>query len=342
MSMFSMLLGNSTHAAEKYWPTHDGTLNVVEARRGRGKTYGTVMIAVEWLRERLPAFRAGTAEFSRVYTNIRFNRRRLALLLCLYGICTSHTEALEIVDTRIVYCDSWDEMLIAYDSLILMDEANRNLNVYDSAKGSQELMLTVHDWLQQTRKHKLTMYYLVQDLDWLKPQLISLCDRLWRAKRVRIKGTNKVKYFPWYGGDPFAKGKGEAVVRRADFKMKFIFDLKLAQVYDTLQAVRTWKQETRFKSFGELEDYMLAHKLKPIPSPTIKDALIHTEMIEWWKSVDLVRAGPLAHVAPSVPLPPLAGGGGAGGARCDLCRSLVVLASTAPVALDQLPHTFPG
>lgn len=332
MSMLGMLLGNSTHAAEKYWPEHDGTLNVVEARRGRGKTYGVLKIILEWFRNRIKAIRAGTAKYAKVYTNVKIHRRRFALALCLFGVCDSHVEALELVDKRIVYCESWDEMLIAYDSLIVMDEANRNLNVYDSGKSNQALMLTVHDWLQQTRKHKLTMYYLVQDLDWLKPQVVSLCDRLWRAKRVRIKGTQKVRYFPWYGGDPFAKGKGAEVVRRADFKMKFDFDLRLAMAYDTLQAVRTWKQETRFTSFGDLEDYMLARGFKPMPSPTISDALTHAEVEAWWRDVQLVRIGPLA-AHPPVPLPPLAGGGGAGGARGALVP--------APLDLSHLPTSFP-
>lgn len=329
MSVLKMMFGKHapTHHAEAYWPCHDKTLNVVEARRGRGKSYGAVKIAVEWLKERMGDIRAGRAPHARVYTNIRFDRRRLALVLCLYGICKSHEEALAVFNERIVYCESWDELLVAYDSLILMDEANRNLNIYDSQKASQSLMLTVHDWLQQTRKHKLTMYYLVQDLAWLKPQVLALCDRLWRAKRVRIKGTQNVKAFPWYGGDPFSKGKDQGVSRGVDFKMRFPFDVRLARCYDTLQAVRTWGLETRFHSFGELADYMLLHDLKPKPAPTIADALTHEDEKIFWASCP----------APPSALPPSGGGaeGGSGAGLVERCLLDVFNPSTLPVS-------FPG
>lgn len=305
MSALKMMFGKHapTHHAEKYWPRHDKTLNIVEARRGRGKSYGATKVAVEWLRERMPAIRAGTADHARVYTNIRFNRRRFALILCYYGICQSHREALAIFDERVVYVESWDAVLVAYDSLILIDEANRNLNIYDQAKGVQVLMLCVHDWLQQTRKHLLTMYYLVQDLAWLKPQVLSLCDRLWRAKRVRIKGTERISAFPWYGGDPFAKGKDSGVSRGVDFKMRFAFDLKLARCYDTLQAVKTWPAETRFANFGELGDYMLLHGLKPLPANIKPDAPT------WQEVEDFFARG--AAPAPADPAP-LWGVGSAG------------------------------
>ena len=145
-----------------------------------------------------------------------------------------------------------------------MDEANRNLDIYDSAKNSQNLMKTVHDWLQQTRKHKLTLWFFVQDVAWIKSQVLALCDRLWRAKRVRVKGTQMIKYFPWYGGDPFSKGKGSTLSRGVDFKMRFDFDLWTARCYNTLQAVRTLEPSTSFNSFGEISDYMYAHGMKPL------------------------------------------------------------------------------
>lgn len=305
MSILKMFRASApTHTAEKYWPCHDGTLNIVEARRGRGKSFGAVKIAVEWLRERMPDMIAGRAPFARVYTNIRFDRRRFALVLCLLGICRSHRDALRVYDERIVFCESWDDMLIAYDSLVLLDEANRNLDSYDSSKNVQSVMKMIHDWAQQTRKHRLTMYFLVQDLSWLKNQVVVLADRLWRAKRVRVKGTQRVRYFPWYGGDPFAKGKGAEVVRRADFKMRFDFDLRLARVYDTLQAVKTWAPEARWNSFGELSDYMLLHGLKPLPSNHIPDA-------PTWEEVETFFSREALSDLPTLPLH----GGGWGGGR---------------------------
>ena len=320
MSLLKMLLGKHapTHYAEVYTLAHDKTLNLVEARRGRGKSYGAVKIALSFLKELIPT--AGTRPHAKVYANNKFNVRRMALYICQQGWMDSHAAALEFISERVVYITSWLDVLTAYDSLILMDEANRNLNVYDNGKDNQVLMIAVHDWLQQTRKHKLTLWFFVQNLEWIKPQLKMLMDRLWRAKRVMNKKTKMVKSFPWYGSDPFGNGVGAAIVRNADFKMRWPFELEIARMYDTLQAIATLPPTTDFANFAEMSDYMYAHGLKPLPSPTISDALTHAELIEWFNPAP-VEAAPLAASAAffaarvSVPLasPGNAGGGGGSG-----------------------------
>ncbi len=306
MSVLKMMFAKHapTHYAEVYSLTHDEFLNLVEARRGRGKSYGAVEIALAFLKEMLPGIMGGTRPFTKIYTNNRFNLRRMALYICKMGWCPSYAYALHLLEERVVYLTGWDEVLTAYDSLILMDEANRNINVYDSSKEAQQLMLTVHDWLQQTRKHKLTLWFFVQDVEWIKPQLRQLMDRLWRAKRVWNKGRKTIKSFPWYGGDPFAKGKGEAISRGTDWKMRFQFKLDVARIYDTRQAISTLLQETSFKTFEEISDYMYARGLKPLPSPKISDALSYLEVQELMQ---------LPYPPAGSPSGLLAGGGPVGG-----------------------------
>jgi len=303
VSVLKMMFGKhaATHYAEAYWPNHDGTLNIVEARRGRGKSFGAVRIALEWVKERWADIASGRAPFAKIYTNIKFHVHNFALLLCRAGVAPNLQSALDFVNARVVYITHWDLLLTAFDSLCLVDEANRNLNIYDNVKVVQTVMLTIHDWLQQTRKHLLTLWFFVQDVSWLKGQVLSLADRLWRAKRVRKKGTKLVKYFPWYGSDPFSKGKDGPLNRSADFKMKFDFDIWVARCYDTLQAVETLKPEASWVSFGAVSEHMIEHGLKPRPNVQMPDRMTWVEEREWWA----------AQVPAPVPLPP-SGGGGAG------------------------------
>lgn len=344
MSFLKALFGKNapTHHAEKYWPAHDGTLNIVEARRGRGKSFGAVRIMLEWLKQRWADIVSGAAPHAKIYSNIRFRIRNVAYMLCRMNICNNLEQAEKILQERIVYTLHWDDLLTAYDSLILHDEANRDLDIYDGRKEQQVLMKTVHDWLQQTRKHVLTLYFFLQDVTWIKSQVLSLTDRLWRAKRVRKKGTQHIRYFPWYGADPFAKGKDGQLNRSADFKMRFDFDIWVARCYDTKQAVQTMPPETKFHSFGEISDYMLAHGLKPVPVNERPDFLTWEQEREWFTSATerdeyqkrTANLGWASHTSPgAVPAP--SGGGAAPGARS---------ASKVPPPLDlsHLPTSYPG
>jgi hypothetical protein len=301
-----LLFRNSApvHVAEKYRVAHDETLNLVEARRGRGKSYGAVKIAALWLLERWDDILSGVKAWIKVYSNIKFHLRRMAYVLLKMGVPGTLQEVWGVLKERVVYVNAWDQLLTAYDSLVLVDEANRNLNQMDMSKAAQQHMMVVHDWLQQTRKHALTLWFFVQDISWIKSAVLALTDRLWRAKRVRKKGTAQVRYFPWYGGDPFSKGKGAEISRRADFKMRFDFDLWTARCYDTRQAVSTLKQESQFGTFEEISDYMYARGLKPAATPERPDPMTLDEERSWFDA--WVSAAPAAPPAPS-------GGGGSAG-----------------------------
>jgi hypothetical protein len=325
MSILKMMFGKfaPAHYAEPYVITHDGTLNLVEARRGRGKSYGAVMIALAWLKERLPAIQSGAAPHAKIYTNNRFNLRRMALHCCQQGWIDGHAKALKLLSEIIIYFKEWNDLLTSYDSLILCDEANRNLNTYDNGKDVQVLMLTVHDWLQQTRKHKLTLWFFVQYLDWIKPQVKMLMDRLWRAKRVRDKKTGIPKYFPWYGSDPFANGVGSEVVRHADFKMKFMFKVELARIYDSWQAIETLPMKSEFRSFAEISDHMYATGRKPAAPLSISEALTHAELVAWFSD---------SSPAPASVLPASAGGAGVGVGAVEL---------PLPLDLSSLATSYP-
>jgi hypothetical protein len=311
MSILKALFGKMapTHHAEIYHVRHDGTYNLVEARRGRGKTYGAVSVGFNWLVHRMPDMLAGKAPYAKWGTNIKVEKLRLAYEICFHGHMHSLFDALDFVEERYVYLDDWDKLLELYDSLIIGDEWNRNANVYENDKESQKMMLIVHDHAQQTRKHKLLQYYLFQHADWIKPQLKALADRLWRARVVykKPRAKREPNYFWWYGSDPWGNGQGSEIVRRADFKMRIPFILRLARLYDTHQAVTTYAKSAKHSSFGELAEYMQAVGLKPSKSmqDNIRRAATLAEIDEVFKQVEQRLGGSGVSPAPS----PLAGGG---------------------------------
>ncbi len=314
MSILKSLFGKMapTHHAEVYHVRHDGTYNLVEARRGRGKTFGGVTVGFNWLAHRMPDMLAGKAPHAKWATNIKIDPLRLAYELCFHGHMTSIFDAQDFVAERYVFLRDWDKLLELYDSLIIGDEWNRNANVYENDKDSQKMMLIVHDHAQQTRKHKLLQYYLFQHADWIKPQLKALADRLWRARVVykKPKAKRQPNYFWWYGSDPWGNGQGSEIVRRADFKMRLPFVLRLARLYDTHQAVETFAKSAKHSTFGELSDYMAANRLKPPKvfdgrrggSPTL------AEIDQVFRDVEARLGGLGVSPAPS----PFTGGGGGG------------------------------
>ncbi len=303
-----------THAAElSTLGLHDGGLHLVEARRGRGKSYGMTVAGFNWLVGRLPAILEGSAPHAKVYTNSRLDLHRFALELCIRGHMYSLEHALDVVHERVIYMTGWDTIFTAYDSFIEGDEWNRSVNAYDQSKEVQKCMLVIHDWLQQTRKNSLTLLFAVQYLDWLKPQMKMLMDRIWRARVVyeKPKRLKKPKMFWWYGSDPFANGVASEIVRRADWKIKVPFDIRLARIYDTKQAIETLPNATNYSNFAEISDFMYAHGMKPKAYMNLRRDLTLKELDQIFGDINAQleeRHGPPGALV----LPPPLGGGGAG------------------------------
>lgn len=267
------------HSAQPFSPGHDGRFHLLEARRGRGKSYGMTYWTYLWLVDRLPAILAGDAPHSRALLNFAIDPHRMALLLCTEGHMPSLDDALDLVHERVRYVSNWEEFFTAYDSLCAMDEANRSLDAYQTKRTA--LSALAHDWHQQSRKHKNTLLYATQYVDWINTQTRKLFDLLWRAKVVRHKsqrGPDGLKTpirFNYYGSDPYGNGVDAQVVRRADFKMTLPFRLDVARAYRSWEPIVTFdaEQGVPWRSFRELSAWMTSEGRKPIPAPPVRDRL---------------------------------------------------------------------
>lgn len=287
MGVFDFIFGGQApvHMAQVFEPQHDGRFHLLEARRGRGKSYGMTYWQYKWLVDRLPLILAGQAPHSRALANFAIDHHRLALLLCSRGHMHSFADALDLVHERVHYCRDWVPFFESYECGLFLDEANRSLDAYDR-KGSQVLRLA-HDWHQQTRKHRNTLVYATQYVDWINTQTRKLFDLLWRAKVVRHKtergpdGLRRPLRFNYYGSDPYSNGVDAQVVRRADFKMTVPFDLQVARCYRSWEAIVTFPgdAELPWSTFAQLSADMLHRGLKPAPAPPTVDRLqVHRDM----------------------------------------------------------------
>jgi hypothetical protein len=253
------------HFAEPYKQKLDGTFNLYEARRGRGKSYAMAA----WARQ---AVRAGRP----VYANFWLSHHFLAYDYLRAGRARSLDEALIWVVANVHQVSSWDEIMLGYESLILLDEVNRLFDSQDLAKDSKAPKV-VFEWLQQSRKHGNTLVFAAQSMDWLTPRVRQLFDRLWRAKKVLDKRGRIVEFYA-YGSDPWAKGLGASAVRDADFKMRLPFDESIYRIYNTLEIIKAFDVVSRFARFSDVEAYMLDLGLKPsAPVP-----LAFLPLPEWW------------------------------------------------------------
>lgn len=288
MGIFSALFGGQApvHLAESFVPLHDGRFHLLEARRGRGKSYGMTYWQYSWLVDRLPLILAGHAPHSRALSNFAVDHHRLALLLCARGHMHSFPDALDLVHERVIYARDWIPFFESYECGLFLDEANRSLDAYER-KGSAVLKLA-HDWHQQTRKHRNTLVYATQYVDWINTQTRKLFDLLWRAKVVRHKskrgpdGLRVPLRFNYYGSDPYANGVDAQVVRRADFKMTLPFDLQVARCYRSWEPIVTFSGDidVPWSSFAQLAADMQDRGLKPPPVVPAPDRLQVHRMME--------------------------------------------------------------
>lgn len=300
MGIFDKFFGSQApvHLAEQYEPCHDGRFHLIEARRGRGKSYGMCYWSYLWLVDQLPGILAGRLPHARVITNFGIDKHRFALRLCERGHMSSFSDALDLVHERVTYGVSWDDFFVSYGCGLFLDEANRSLDAYQTKKSP--LLSLAHDWHQQSRKHKNTLVYATQYLDWINPQTRKLFDLLWRAKVVRDKrrrgpdGLRVPLRFLYYGSDPYAKGVDAQVVRRADFKFGFEFDLAVARMYQSWEPIVTFPgdAEPRWDSFRDLADWMLKHEMKPQATPPVLDrSRLYRNGVEDWSVLEQLAAG---------------------------------------------------
>jgi Zonular occludens toxin (Zot) len=284
-----------THFAVSYKQQLDGSFNLYEARRGRGKSYAMA----HWARVAVRANRP-------VYANFWLSRHFLAYIHLQAGHSPNLAAALEWTARNVHQVESWDEVMVAYNALILLDEVNRLFDSQDLAKDVKAPKV-VFEWLQQSRKHGNTIVFAAQSMDWLSPRVRQLFDRLWRAKKVLDK-RGRIQEFYAYGSDPWAKGLGAAAQREADFKMRLPFDESIYRLYNTLEIIKAFDNHSRWERFSDVEAHMLAAGLKPAPAPVIE----RPPLPDWWDAARVAAhsdrqgasTGASASLALGPPLPP--------------------------------------
>lgn len=257
--MLAALLKKSspTHFATVYKLGHDKTFHLLEARRGRGKSFTMAYWALMCARQKVP-----------VVANFHLDHYWLSVELLRFGTFARLQDALDWCAQNIRFVNSWDEIMLAYDCLVLLDEVNRLFDSQDRSKDDKAPKV-VFEWLQLSRRNKITLVFAAQSMDWLTPRVRQLFDLLWRAKKEMGKGrrSGEIKRFWLYGADPWSKGLSEDAARGADFKVTVPFDKRIFSLYNTLERIIAIPNETRFARFWDVYQEQLATGIIPAATP---------------------------------------------------------------------------
>jgi hypothetical protein len=229
-----------TLAAERVKVGIDGRYHLLEARRGRGKSYSMTYWAVQGVLAKKP-----------IIANFGLNLYKLAIFAYKKKAFPTLGEAFDWCHSNIKYSNNWDDFLTAYSSLILLDESSR---IFDSRSRSAPPI--AFEWLQQSRKLKHTIVFASQSFDWLDIRTRQLFDLLWLVRKVVNKKKGVPTKFLGYGFDPWSQGLSEQVDRGiSDFLFTIPFDLTIAKCYNTLELIHLLTGEPSYKSVGELDVY---------------------------------------------------------------------------------------
>lgn len=243
-----------THFAAKYTLGHDRTFHLLEARRGRGKSYTMAYWALQAARKKV-----GTV------ANFHLDHYWLSMQLVFDGVHESLEAALAWCAQNIRYVCTWDEIMMAYDCLVLIDEVNRLFDSQDRSK-DERVPKVVFEWLQLSRRNLITLVFAAQSLDWLNNRVRQLFDLLWRAKK-EVNKRGKILRFWLYGADPWAKGLSGDVVRGADYRIMIPFDPKVFRLYNTLERILAVPNESRFNRFFDVYQEQLERGIIPRATP---------------------------------------------------------------------------
>jgi hypothetical protein len=221
-----------TYGAQPYQLGHDKLLHVLEGRRGRGKSYTLADLVY-----RLAARRV------RIVTNTSsLDYYRLALLLVRDGQFPSVHDALVWFRDHVTFAHTWDDVLLAYDAVVLFDEATR---LFDARRGlGTGVPPVAFEWLRQSRKVRCTVYFVAQSMEWLDVRVRQLVDMFWQVRKEGSKtlkapdGTPLPLRFWLYGLDPGGVGRVDEVNRHvADFICEVPFRVRIAQAYHSWELI---------------------------------------------------------------------------------------------------------
>ena len=252
----NFLKGSSpTHFATPYKLGHDKTFHLLEARRGRGKSFTMAYWALQC------ALR-GTGTVA----NFHLNHYWMAAELFKAKVHPTFEDCLAWCRAKIRYVETWDEIMLAHDCLVLIDEVNR---LFDSTFRSKEdsVPKVVFEWLQLSRRNMITLVFAAQSMDWLNVRVRQLFDLLWRAKK-EMGRRGAIKAFWLYGADPWSKGIGGDTIRGADFKIMIPARKEYYRLYNTLERIVAIPNESEFARFYDV--YLRQLELGMVPPLTVQ------------------------------------------------------------------------
>lgn len=238
-----------TMGAQRHRLHHDLLLHALEGRRGRGKSYVMTELTLDLLRHRRP-----------IVTNTRsVDWYRLALILVREGNAATVTEVLDWVATNVKVATTWNDILEAYDCVVILDEATR---LFDARKGMGVTVPSiVYEWFKQSRKVRVTTYLVTHSIEWLDPRLRQNLDLFWQVRKVLPKrpkafapdGSPVPTAIYLYGLDPGGVGRVDAVNRLvADWIAEYRFDVRVARSYHSWELLQEVGGEPKYSVMAEI------------------------------------------------------------------------------------------
>lgn len=236
-----------TGGAQKVQLEHDSLLHVLEARRGRGKSYLLTELMIRMIGRRVPIVTNTTA----------VDLYRVALVLVRRGHWSSVLEVLEWCAVNVRFAKTWDDLLLSHNSVVILDEATR---LFDGRKGlGVSLPSIVFEWLKQSRKMGLSVYFVAHSVEWLDKRVTQILDMYWQVRKVahpRRRAPDGTPYplkFYAYGLDPGGVGRVENVNRaRADWVVEVPFNVRVAQCYESQGLIHEIAGECHYNTVSEI------------------------------------------------------------------------------------------
>jgi hypothetical protein len=190
-----------------------------------------------------------------VVCNFGVDRYRLAVHAFMAGSFSAMGEAMEWTHTNVRTAKTWDDIFLAYNGGVIIDEAVR---IFDS-RNKKAAPAVAFEWTQQSRKFRLTLILASQSFDWLDVRIRQLSDLLWQLRKETNKKTGLPTRFWAYGLDPWAQGLSESAVRsHADFQMRIKFDTSIATLYDSWERIALLGAESRYPTVKDIDRDLLA------------------------------------------------------------------------------------
>jgi hypothetical protein len=240
-----------TAEARPYELGHDGLMHALEGRRGRGKSYALARLMLLMAREKVPM----------VTNAASIDYYRMGLWLARHGHFPGLYEALVWLEANVTVARTWDDILGAFDSVVIFDEATR---LFDARRSlGVQAPAVLFEWFKQSRKVRCTTYFVAHAIPWLDIRIQQNLDVVWLVRKEAVKGrkapdgTPLPARFHLYGLNPGGVGKVEHMLRTvADLRCSYPFRVEVARMFHSWELVQ---EISGTPSWGDMEGIKRHH-----------------------------------------------------------------------------------